>query len=168
MRLAAQLEQMTGLESRVTILGYVQRGSTPSAIDRLLATRLGTAGADRVASSTYGVMVAARGEGTKTVPLEEVAGKRKRSRSNIPGCERPLRRDLPGRLTGGSHAARVPARSRISSSRRVPVDRPVLPGTGLLGTRHGVRVNSPRHWWVTLIRRDSPSDSLPSTSLAGR
>src|SRR5262249_43647772 len=43
LRLAHQLEALTHLESRVTILGYVQRGGTPSAADRLLATRLGTA-----------------------------------------------------------------------------------------------------------------------------
>jgi 6-phosphofructokinase len=77
LRLAAQLEQLTGLESRVSILGYVQRGGTPSPIDRLLATRLGTAAADLVAAGTYGVMVAARGDGTEVVPLDEVAGRRK-------------------------------------------------------------------------------------------
>jgi 6-phosphofructokinase 1 len=77
LRLAAQLEALTGLESRVTILGYVQRGGTPSAADRLLATRLGSAGADLIAEGTFGVMVAARGEGTEPVPLEQVAGKRK-------------------------------------------------------------------------------------------
>ena len=77
LRLAAQLEQLTGLESRVSIFGYVQRGGTPSPVDRLLATRLGTAAADLVAAGTYGVMVAARGDGTKAVPLEDVAGRRK-------------------------------------------------------------------------------------------
>ena len=77
LRLAAQLEQLTGLESRVSILGYIQRGGTPSPIDRLLATRLGTAAADLVAAGTYGVMVAARGDGTEVVPLDEVAGRRK-------------------------------------------------------------------------------------------
>ena len=77
-RLAKQLERLTRLESRVTILGYVQRGGTPSAIDRLLATRLGTAYADLINSGLYGVMVAARGDGTEPVPLEKVAGKRKR------------------------------------------------------------------------------------------
>jgi 6-phosphofructokinase 1 len=61
----------------VSILGYVQRGGTPSPIDRLLATRLGTAAADLVAAGTYGVMVAARGDGTEAVPLEDVAGRRK-------------------------------------------------------------------------------------------
>lgn len=75
--LARRLEELTGLESRVTILGHLQRGGTPSAADRFLATRLGTACADLVAKRKFGVMVAARGEGTKPVPLEEVVGKRK-------------------------------------------------------------------------------------------
>jgi 6-phosphofructokinase 1 len=77
MRLAKQLEGLTSLESRVTILGYVQRGGTPSAADRLLATRLGTACADFIHKGQYGVMVAARKEDTKPVPLEDVAGKLK-------------------------------------------------------------------------------------------
>jgi ATP-dependent phosphofructokinase / diphosphate-dependent phosphofructokinase len=74
-RLARQLEAATGLESRVTILGYVQRGGTPCAADRLLATRLGAAAADLVAQGQFGYMVAARGEGTEPVPLTDVAGK---------------------------------------------------------------------------------------------
>lgn len=77
LRLAAELEGLTGLESRVTILGYVQRGGAPSAGDRLLATRLGTACADLINDGEFGVMVAARGDGTEPVPLEKVAGKRK-------------------------------------------------------------------------------------------
>jgi ATP-dependent phosphofructokinase / diphosphate-dependent phosphofructokinase len=77
LRLARQLEESTGLESRVSILGYVQRGGTPSPVDRLLASRLGSAGADLVHDGVFGVMVAARGEGTEPVPLEQVAGKRK-------------------------------------------------------------------------------------------
>jgi ATP-dependent phosphofructokinase / diphosphate-dependent phosphofructokinase len=77
LRLAAQLEHLTHLESRVTILGYVQRGGTPSATDRLLATRLGTGCADLIKKGVFGVMVAARGEATEPVPLEKVAGKRK-------------------------------------------------------------------------------------------
>jgi 6-phosphofructokinase 1 len=75
MRLARQLEELTGLESRVTILGYVQRGGTPSPVDRLLATRLGTACADLIHRGIFGVMVAARGDNTEPVPIEEVAGK---------------------------------------------------------------------------------------------
>ena len=77
LHLAKQLEALTGLESRVTILGYLQRGGIPSAGDRLLATRLGTACANFINQDCYGVMVAARGDGVKSVPLEEVVGKRK-------------------------------------------------------------------------------------------
>jgi 6-phosphofructokinase len=77
LRLAQQLEQLTGLESRVTILGHLQRGGTPSAADRLLATRLGTACADLIEQGTFGVMVSARGENAVAVPLEEVAGQRR-------------------------------------------------------------------------------------------
>ena len=77
MRLARQLEELTHLESRVTILGYVQRGGTPCAADRILATRLGSAAADLINEEHYGVMVAARGDGTEAVPLERVAGRRK-------------------------------------------------------------------------------------------
>ena len=77
LRLARELEERTGLESRVTILGYVQRGGTPSPVDRLLATRLGSAAADLLHDRQFGVMVAARGDGTAPVPLEQVAGKRR-------------------------------------------------------------------------------------------
>ncbi len=77
LRLAKKLEELTQLESRVTILGYVQRGGTPSAADRLLATRLGSACADLINEGVFGVMVAARGDSTEPVPLERVAGKRK-------------------------------------------------------------------------------------------
>lgn len=76
-RLATELEKMTGLEARVTILGYVQRGGTPSAYDRLLATRLGTAAADLIEKGQYGKMIAARGEGIEPVELEKIVGKRK-------------------------------------------------------------------------------------------
>lgn len=72
MRLARQLEELTHLEARVTILGYVQRGGTPSAGDRLLATRLGTKCVELINDKVFGVMVAARGDGAKPVPIAEV------------------------------------------------------------------------------------------------
>ncbi len=75
-RLSRRLEEMTGLEARVTILGHVQRGGTPSAQDRLLATRLGTAAADFAAKGTTGIMVATVNGEAVPVPLEDVAGKR--------------------------------------------------------------------------------------------
>jgi ATP-dependent phosphofructokinase / diphosphate-dependent phosphofructokinase len=85
--LAHQLEERTGLESRPTILGHLQRGGTPSAADRLLATRLGTACADLIHSDVSGVMVAARGEATEAMPLEDVAGRKKLVPSDHPWIE---------------------------------------------------------------------------------
>ena len=75
--LSEELERQTSLESRVTILGHVQRGGTPSAADRLLATLLGAACARTIDEGEYGVMIAARGEEARTVPLKDVVGKRK-------------------------------------------------------------------------------------------
>jgi len=77
LKLAARLEELTGLESRITILGHLQRGGTPSAYDRLLATRLGTATAGLINEGVFGVMVAVKGDGSKPVPLEKVVGKRR-------------------------------------------------------------------------------------------
>jgi 6-phosphofructokinase 1 len=75
--LSDELERRTNLESRVTILGHLQRGGTPSAADRLLATRLGTACADAIDAGTFGVMIAADGAEARAVPLADVVGKRK-------------------------------------------------------------------------------------------
>jgi 6-phosphofructokinase len=75
--LSSQLEELTGLESRVTILGHLQRGGTPSAADRLLATRLGSACINLIEEEEYGVMISVDGESTKAIPLEDVIGKKK-------------------------------------------------------------------------------------------
>jgi len=77
LNLARQLEKLTRLESRVTILGYLQRGGTPSANDRILATRLGTACTELIDKGTCGVMLAARGDRAVPVPLEEIVGRLK-------------------------------------------------------------------------------------------
>jgi phosphofructokinase-like protein len=74
-KMSAELQKITGLETRVTILGHLQRGGTPSASDRLLATRLGTAAIDYIRNEQFGIMVAVDGEHTKAVPLQDVAGK---------------------------------------------------------------------------------------------
>ncbi len=82
--LAKKLEKMTGLESRVTILGHLQRGGSPSAADRLLATRLGTACARYINEEKYGNMVAVSGDETCLVPLQDVVGKLKSVPLNHP------------------------------------------------------------------------------------
>jgi 6-phosphofructokinase 1 len=76
LQLSRKLEEMTGLESRITILGHLQRGGTPTAADRVLATRLGCACVGYIEQGIQGAMIAVRGEGTAAVPLEEVVGKR--------------------------------------------------------------------------------------------
>ncbi len=77
LRLTSELEKRTGLESRLTILGHTQRGGTPSAADRLLATRLGTACAELIREKQFGIMVAARGDQAVAVPLAAAAAQRK-------------------------------------------------------------------------------------------
>jgi 6-phosphofructokinase len=75
--LSRQLEELTGLESRTSILGHLQRGGTPSAGDRILATHLGAAAADLINQEHYGVMVAYKNQQAVPVPLEEIAGVKK-------------------------------------------------------------------------------------------
>jgi 6-phosphofructokinase 1 len=72
--IAARLEELTGFEARVTVLGHIQRGGTPSAADRVLGSRLGVAAADLAASGNFGRMVALRGTQIVDVPLEEACG----------------------------------------------------------------------------------------------
>jgi len=74
LRLSKQLEELTKLEARVTILGYLQRGGTPSASDRLLATRLGSKCVELIEEKCFGVMVADHGGVVTPVPIAEVAG----------------------------------------------------------------------------------------------
>ena len=75
--LANELEKRTGFETRVTTLGHVQRGGTPTAFDRVLATRFGVAAIDAVHNATFGVMVALRGQDIVTVPIAEATAELK-------------------------------------------------------------------------------------------
>ena len=83
-RVARHIQQLTGLEARVTSLGHVQRGGTPSPADRLLCTRLGTKAGELLMAGVYNAMVAVRGEECVPVPLEKVAGVVKRVPANHP------------------------------------------------------------------------------------
>ncbi len=82
--LSRRITELTGLESRETVLGYIQRGGTPSPTDRVLATRYGAAAADMIASGDFGKMVALRKNSIVSVPLEDVAGKLKLVGQNDP------------------------------------------------------------------------------------
>jgi 6-phosphofructokinase 1 len=68
---AAALEELTGFETRVSVLGHIQRGGTPSAFDRVLATRLGVAAAEYALEGRTGIMAAVRGLEIVPVPMEE-------------------------------------------------------------------------------------------------
>jgi phosphofructokinase-like protein len=72
--LGKEIEQRIGFETRVTTLGHVQRGGTPTATDRVLATRYGIKAADLVEEGRFGEMAALRGGEMTSVPLTEVEG----------------------------------------------------------------------------------------------
>ena len=69
--LEQEIERRTGYETRMTILGHVQRGGTPTAYDRVLATRFGVAAVDAVTAGRFGQMVALRGTEIVLAPLDE-------------------------------------------------------------------------------------------------
>jgi 6-phosphofructokinase 1 len=68
-RIAPILEDLTGFETRVTVLGHLQRGGTPTAFDRVLATRMGAAAATYAMEGADRVMVALHGTRIEPVPL---------------------------------------------------------------------------------------------------
>ena len=80
----AELERLTGFETRVTVLGHLQRGGTPTAFDRVLATRFGVAAVDLAAARRFGEMAALRGTAVIGVPLAEAC-------ANIRGVAPALR-----------------------------------------------------------------------------
>jgi len=82
--IAKQLQKRTGMVIRETILGYIQRGGTPSARDRILATRFGAYAAFCAAEGKYGNMVALQGSKVIDIPLAEVSGRLKLVTEDLP------------------------------------------------------------------------------------
>jgi 6-phosphofructokinase 1 len=76
-QIADMIEERTGYETRVTVLGHIQRGGTPTAFDRVLATRFGVHAADMVARGEFGKMAALRGTQIVSVPLQEATAQLK-------------------------------------------------------------------------------------------
>jgi 6-phosphofructokinase 1 len=76
-RLGDEIESRTGYETRVTVLGHIQRGGSPTARDRILATRFGLKAADLVAEGGFGQMAALRGDAVIAVPLAEATAELK-------------------------------------------------------------------------------------------
>lgn len=76
-KIAAELEESSGMETRVTVLGHLQRGGSPSAFDRILSTRYGVAAAELIQEGKFGMMVSLQGNEITAVSLEEAVGKLK-------------------------------------------------------------------------------------------
>ncbi len=75
--IAQEIEYETGFETRETVLGYIQRGGSPTAFDRNLATRMGGYATELIANGQFGRMVALQGTKIGSIPLADVAGKLK-------------------------------------------------------------------------------------------
>jgi phosphofructokinase-like protein len=85
--LARQIEERTSLESRVTVLGHLQRGGTPTAFDRVLATRFGTSAAQLASRGECGIMVALKCQDIVKVPLKDAVARLK----TVPGDHHVIR-----------------------------------------------------------------------------
>lgn len=82
--LAEKIEKKTGLETRVTVLGHLQRGGSPTAFDRILATQYGTKAAELVIAKKYGQMVCLKGSEVSYVPLKTAISKLRNIPKNHP------------------------------------------------------------------------------------
>lgn len=83
-KIVNDIESITGLETRVTVLGHLQRGGEPSPFDRILATRLGTKACELVARNDFGKMVAVRDRDIISVALEKAVNDIRRVKRNDP------------------------------------------------------------------------------------
>jgi 6-phosphofructokinase 1 len=91
---ANSIKELTGLETRETILGYIQRGGSPSPMDRVLATRYGAYAVELIAQKRFGEMVSLKGDSITSVPLAEVGGKLRLVPEDHPMVEKARRMDV--------------------------------------------------------------------------
>jgi len=92
--IASSISELTGLETRETILGYIQRGGSPSPMDRILATRYGAHAVELIAQKNFGQMVSLKGDTITSVPLSDVGGKLRLVPVNHPLIEKSRRMDI--------------------------------------------------------------------------
>ncbi len=92
--IARSISELTGLETRETILGYIQRGGSPSPMDRVLATRYGAHAVELIAQKHFGQMVSLKGDTITSVPLSEVGGKLRLVPIDHPLIEKSRRMDI--------------------------------------------------------------------------
>ena len=119
--LAKEIEKRTGKEARTTVLGHIQRGGTPTAFDRWLATRFGLHAIDAVHEGDWGKMVALRGADIVRVPLADGDD---RAQDGRPVALRRgrglLRLTWPSRPGNGPRTVGTPRRPRTAPGRRRP------------------------------------------------
>ena len=141
--LGHEIEERTGFETRVTVLGHIQRGGTPTARDRVLATRFGLKAADLALAGEFGQMAALRGRRDRRRPAR--GGDRRaeaRAARLVRGRERVLRLAQPHRDDHGlSGVARISAAMRRGSRRRN--SRISSPSTGRPGVRSSLTIRPP-------------------------
>ena len=132
--LEREIEQRTGYETRATVLGHIQRGGTPTAFDRVLATRLGIAAIDAAHAGSWGCMPALHGNKVELVPLSEAVAELR----TVPDDElavaevffgKPTRTEVPSSsksacclprscLTNGAYSRAVAATTTMNTVRR--------------------------------------------------
>ena len=103
-RVADELERRTGIDTRVTVLGHIQRGGTPSVRDRYISTLLGSAAVDFLHRDVLGCMAALRGQDIVPVPLAEIAGKNRTVPPELYEMGRRFFRQMAALETGPSGA----------------------------------------------------------------
>jgi 6-phosphofructokinase 1 len=96
--LAREVERRTGLETRYVVLGHIQRGGSPSAFDRVLASRYGVGAIDLVHKGDFGNMVSLRGNDIVSVPLAEAINKNRLVDPNLVDVANSLSDPLPATL----------------------------------------------------------------------
>jgi len=94
-KLAHELEQLTGMDSRCTVLGYVQRGGTPTPFDRVLATKYGSKAMELAIEENFGTLVTLQNGKLGYVSLEEVIGDNKEIGARSGGTESTSIRTVP-------------------------------------------------------------------------
>jgi len=92
--IASSISELTGLETRETILGYIQRGGSPSPMDRVLATRYGAHAVELIAQKNFGQMVSLKGDTITSLPLVDVGGKLRLVPVNHPLIEKSRKMDI--------------------------------------------------------------------------
>jgi hypothetical protein len=155
--LGREIEERTGFETRVTVLGHVQRGGSPTTRDRVLATRFGLKAADLALSGEFGQMAALRGDDVIAVPLAEATAQLK----VVPREWQHVARSWPaaaGQTSGGARR-RAATRRPHGRSRRPRLRAWLVHRLGRYGEVGDAKLPA-----GTAARARAPPEALPSSA----